>query len=264
MARATVNGVTLQYELLGSGRECVVFLNGIAMSIGHWMPIAQPMSASRRCLLHDFRGQLLSDRPAGPYSLRGHADDLAELMRSLGIGKAHIVGTSYGGEVALEFAISYPGMVESLVVIDSVSELDPLLRATAEAWKTAALADPRSFYRGIIPWNYSSEYIAANAEALAKREAGVVGLPRDWFVAFAALCDAFLETDITPRLGRIGCGTLVLVAERDILKHSGFARVIAAGIPGARLETIPGAGHAVAIERPDTVRVLVEAFLEGR
>jgi 3-oxoadipate enol-lactonase len=263
--RVQVNGVELQYETEGSGPEAVAFLNGIAMSIAHWKPLAGPLSAGRLCLSHDFRGQLLSGQAPGgsPLRLEDHVEDLRQLLRSLGIARVHLVGTSYGAEVAMMFAYTHPDQAESLVVIDGASELDPLLRAAAEAWKAAALADPIVFYRGIIPWNYSAGYIGANREALARREAGIAGLPRGYFLDFAALCDAFLALDITPHLSRISCPTLVIVGERDILKHVGFARIIADGIPGARLRVLAGAGHAVVIEQPEAVLAEVREFLQG-
>ncbi len=240
----------------------VVFLNGIAMTIAHWKPLLPFFADSYRCLCHDMRGQMLSDRPGGPYSLEMHADDLAALMDLRGIARAHLVGTSYGAEVAMVFALNYPERCASLVLVDGVSELDPLLSVTVESWKRAALADPVTFYRAIVPWNYSAAYIGRSRELLAKREAAVACLPRDYFTAFVSLCDAFLDIDLTRRLGNIACPTLVMVGENDILKHSGFARTIAAGIPGARLAVIPGAGHAAVIEDPEAVGRAARDFID--
>ncbi len=265
MPRAQVRGAALEYELSGGGPACIAFLNGIAMSIAHWGPVAAPLCSRYRCLCHDFRGQLKSPRPAGAptLALEDHVEDMRGLLDSLGIDRVHLVGTSYGAEVAMMFAYTSPSATASLTVIDGVSELDPVLRAAADSWKAAALCDPVVFYRIIVPWNYSAGYIAANAETLARREAAVASLPRGYFEDFAALCDAFLAIDITPHLAEISCPTLVLVAEKDILKHEGFARIIAGGIRRAELRVIPGAGHAVVIEKPDAVRAEVERFVDG-
>jgi 3-oxoadipate enol-lactonase len=263
--RAKVNGIELQYEIAGPGEETIVFLNGIAMSIAHWKPIAEVMGRRRRCLCHDFRGQLLSPQAesGSPIRLEDHVEDLRCLLETLRIPRAHLVGTSYGAEAAMLFACAHPSIAASLVIIDGASELDPLLRATAEGWKAAALADPVVFYRTIVPWNYSTEYIGANAEALARREAAIAGLPRGYFEDFAALCDAFLALDMTPQLPRIACPTLVLVGEKDILKHAAFARIITSSVPGARMRIVSGAGHAVVIEKPQAVLDEVRAFLDG-
>ena len=263
MEKAAVNGVSLAYELTGTGGEALVFLNGIAMSIAHWKPFVDALSADYPCLCHDFRGQLLSDKPKGPYHFAEHVEDLGALLLRLGIERAHLIGTSYGSEVAMLFAATYPAMTASLTVIDGVSELDPLLRAVGMAWKTAALAEPKAFYRSLIPWTYSAAYIAANRGALEKRETAIVSFPRDYFEGFAALCDAFLELDMTAELHRITCPSLVAVGDKDILKHPGYARIIADRIKGSRLVLLPGLGHAGVVEDPAAVIAALRPFLEG-
>lgn len=263
MERIEVGGCGLAYELSGGGSRTVALLNGIAMSISHWKPVTERLAAAGwRVLAHDMRGQLLSDKPGG-YSLEGHARDLAALIDRLGIPRLHVLGTSYGAEVGLAFARDFPDRVESLVLVDGVSETDALLSAAVDSWSRAARTDPGLFYRTIIPWNYSAGYIAANREALDRREAFIRSLPPEYFEAFAGLCEAFLKIDLTKDLGRIRCPTLVIAAEKDILKHEGFARILAEGIPGARLAVIPGAGHAVAVERPDAVADAALGFWES-
>jgi 3-oxoadipate enol-lactonase len=263
-----VNGVDLGWEIAGQGTEWVVLLNGIAMSVAHWKPVVEKLPARYRCFLHDFRGQLLSPEPvAGPGAscrrLEDHVSDLLALMEAAGISRAHVVGTSYGAEVGMLFAVLHPERTTSLAIIDGVSELDPVLKAAVEGWKAAALADPVAFYRSTMAWNYSAAYLAANADAFARREAVVAGLPRSWFISFAAMCDAFLRIDLTKDLHRIACPALVLVAENDILKGARFARIIADRIPGARLRVIPEAGHAVVVEKPGEVAAELAAFLGG-
>lgn len=266
MPKAELRGASIHYEISGrSGGtgDLVVLLNGIAMSIGNWKPVTDALVASgRRVLCHDFRGQMLSQKKAGPYSLRGHAEDLAALMEELGIEKADIVGTSYGGEVALEFALAFPGKTASLAVIDSVSYADPMLVAAVEGWKACALADPLAFYRSIIAWNYSADYIGSNRELLARRETAMASLPRTWFEDFAGLCDAFLAIHLQGRLGTITAPTLVVWAEKDILKGESYSRALAAEIPGARLAMVGGSGHAVAMERPEDLAALLKGFLQ--
>ncbi|PKL09888.1 MAG: alpha/beta hydrolase [Spirochaetae bacterium HGW-Spirochaetae-7] len=263
MARADINGVGLEYQLSGTGPETVVLLNGIAMSISHWKPVADRLvGAGYRVLAHDLRGQLLSDKPPEPYSFEEHARDLSALLAQLGVDKAHIVGTSYGAEVALTFARDFPAACLSVVSIDGVTEFDAVLGAAVESWKAAALSDPRVFYRTILPWNYSAGYLAANRDALARREDAIASLPRQWFEAFARLCDAFLAIDLTKDLGRISCPCLVLVAGSDILKGPPYARVIERGVPGSRYVEIPGSGHAVVVERPDAVAYSLLGFLD--
>ncbi|HOX18373.1 MAG TPA: alpha/beta hydrolase, partial [Spirochaetales bacterium] len=132
MERIDSGGVSFAYELSDAGgkgtepKGTVVLLNGVAMSIAHWKPVAAALTAAGfRVLCHDFRGQLLSDKPAGPYSLELHARDLALLLDALGFGgRVHLVGTSYGAEVALAFARDFPERAASLCMVDGVCEAD--------------------------------------------------------------------------------------------------------------------------------------------
>lgn len=264
MAKALIDGIQLHYETRGESGDWIVLLNGIAMTTANWNPVCAVLERENRILLHDFRGQLLSDKPGSGYSLKGHADDLATLLGELGIGKAHIVGTSYGGEVAIEFALAHPDRTKSLVIIDSVTELDPLLESAVESWKAAAACDPVTFYRVIFPWNYSPAYIGENKAVIASREKAVAGFPPEWFAAFRSLCDAFLAIDQTPRLGDISCPTLVVFGSEDILKGRRFAEIIVRNIKGAILEVVAGAGHAVVIERPDRVAGILASFFDKR
>jgi 3-oxoadipate enol-lactonase len=261
MNTVTANGVSLAYEQLGAGDETIAFLNGIAMSINHWKPIAEPLASDYSCLLHDFRGQLLSEKPAGPYSLEQHADDTAALFEALGTGPAHVVGTSYGAEIAMVLAYTHPKSVKSLVLVDGVSETSPVLCAAVHSWRSAALVDPVVFYRTLMPWNYSAGYLVRHGEELRDRESVIAGLPPEYFAAFAELCDAFLAIDITRHLPEIDAPTLVIVGERDILKPRRFSEIIAGRIENARLEVVDGAGHAVVIEQPGKIKELVRRFL---
>ncbi|HPE90323.1 MAG TPA: alpha/beta fold hydrolase [Spirochaetia bacterium] len=270
MARAIVGGIGLEYELESPGRgttdsagapPTVALLNGIGMSIAHWRPVADRLlAAGYRVLTHDFRGQLLSDRPSGAYSFELHARDLAELLAGLGIGRVFAVGTSYGSEVALTFARDYPGLCAGVAAIDGVTEYDDVLRAAIECWKSAALADPRTFYKSLLPWTYSAAYLAAHRDELAAREGLIAGLPRDYFEGFARLCDSFLAIRLSGDLGRISRPCLVVVGDRDILKPPRYSRIIADGVPGATYAEVAGAGHALAIEAPGELSDLLLGF----
>ncbi|MBU0926182.1 MAG: alpha/beta hydrolase [Spirochaetes bacterium] len=264
MARAIVDGIGLEYLVEGTGPETVALLNGIGMSMAHWKPVVERLAGEGyRVVTHDLRGQLLSDKPAGPYSFETHARDLASLLSGLGVGRAHVIGTSYGAEVALTFARDFPAMCASVASIDGVTEYDAVLGTAIEAWRAAALSDPRVFYKSLVPWNYSASYITGHREALAQREDLVASLPRAYFEGFALLCDAFLAIDLTKDLGRIRCPCLALVASEDILKPPRYSRIIADGVPGAAYREIAGSGHAVVVEKPEALAEELSVFLRG-
>jgi 3-oxoadipate enol-lactonase len=261
MPTAEINGLNLHFDLAGDG-EPVALLNGVMMTAQSWVLQTSVFRRRYRCLLHDFRGQLLSDKPDVSWSLEDHADDLRLLLDRLGIDRCHLVGTSYGGEVGMIFASRWPDRAKTLSVISSVSEVGPELDRAVATWAAAALRAPETLYRVALPHNFSPEFIEANPEVIQQGEERLAACPPDFFPAFARLVGAFRRLDITTELGRISCPTLVMVGEADALKPPEYSRLIANQIPDAEMLVVPGAGHAVVLERPNEVNTAVLGFIE--
>jgi len=199
-------------------------------------------------------------KPGDPdYTWDTHADDLAALLDALDVEQAHMGGISYGGELALVFALRHPHRCDKLVVADAVSHVEPLLYEVVESWaRLAALGDHELFYRGTWYWNFSEAFFKAKYDFLRSRidAAKALHLP-----SVEQLCRCFLTLNITPRLGAIRHRTCVLVGENDILKPVHYAQTIAEGIPDAELHILPGAGHASFWEAPDAFNRIVVDFL---
>lgn len=260
MPRASVGGVELYFEVHGPERAPVLVLNnGILMTTASWGPQLAPFTRHHRVLLYDMRNQGASSHPDGPVTMWQHADDLAGLLDALGVGSAHVLGISYGGEVSQAFALAHPRRVRSLVLADTVSDVGPELRATVEAWRlVAAGADADAFFAMTVPWNFSPAFIARNAALLAtaRRRYGALDFP-----AVVRLCDGFQTVDFTARLPEIAVPACVLVGELDLLKGRAYAERIARAIPGAELHLIADAGHASSWERPAEFNSIVLGFL---
>jgi 3-oxoadipate enol-lactonase len=261
MPAAEINGLSIHYDLFGEG-EPVVFLNGVMMTTQSWVLQTSLFRQRYRCLLHDFRGQLLSDKPDEPWTLEDHATDLRTLLDHLEIERCHLVGTSYGGEVGLIFAYTWPHRVKSLSVISSVSEVGPELDRAVAIWAETALEAPGKLYRTSLPSNFSPGFIAANPQLVEQGEERLRACPPEFFPAFARLVDAFRKAGFTAELERIQCPTLVLVGEKDALKPPEYSRLIAERIPDSELLLIAGAGHAVILEKPREVNTAVLGFIE--
>jgi 3-oxoadipate enol-lactonase len=260
VAIASVNGVDLAFEVTGAG-EPLFLLNGVMMTMASWGLQLRALSPAYRCVLHDFRGQLKSGKPPGPYTLDVHVDDLIALMDTLQVERAHLVGTSYGGEVAMLAAIRHPERVRSLSVIASVSEVTPLLRHKVERWIATALTDREGLYDATVPDNFSSAFVAEHPEFVEAGRERLRGFDDDWFRALADLCRAFEHLNLTARLREVRCPTLVIAGSEDALKPVAASRLIANSIHGAELVVIEGAGHAVVIEQPGAVNAALLAFL---
>jgi 3-oxoadipate enol-lactonase len=261
MPTQQVDDVRLYYEWHGRpGAPVLVLNNGIIMNAASsWAFQTAALARHYRLLLYDCRGQGQSDHPAGSYSMEGHARDLAGLLAALGVEQAHIAGISYGGEVAQAFALAYPGRVLSLFLADTVSEAGPELRLVVENWLAHAEAgDADGFFLATVPFNFSPDFIRRNPALIAdaRRRYQALDLP-----AVARLCRAFLELDLTGRLGEIKTPTCILAGGEDRLKGLGYAAILQRHIPHAELHVLPGAGHATCWERPEEFNTILLGFL---
>lgn len=126
MAELQHGGLTLAYQQHGSGPD-LVFVHGLAANRAFWfLKYAMPLSKHFRVTLYDLRGHGYSGMPAAGYDATTAAGDLLALLDHLGIARCHLVGHSYGGGIALEFAGLHPARVERLAVLDTkINALQP-------------------------------------------------------------------------------------------------------------------------------------------
>jgi 3-oxoadipate enol-lactonase len=261
MPNVQVNGISLYYELHGpEDGEVLVLSNGIMMSTASWAYQTPVLAQHMRVLLYDCRGMWKSEHPAGPYSMEQHVEDLAGLLNALDIPKAHIGGISYGSEISMLFAIQHPEMTQSLIVMDGVSEIHPLLKGQTFPWLMAAERnDPELLLRTSYHMNFAEEWIT---EHQAFIEASVDRYAEIDMTVFSELMKAFYALNITDQLSKINVPTLIMVGEKDLIKGREYANIIAKEIDNSQLVVIPGAGHAICLEKPAEVNALLIGFIE--
>lgn len=261
MPTKNVNGIKLYYELHGDASKPVLVLNnGIIMNAAtSWVFQTKALSEHYYVLQYDCRGQGQSDHPDEPYSMQLHAEDLAKLLDALEIEKAHILGISYGGEVAQAFGLDFPERTLSLILADTVSEVGSKLRMIGESWVDALKSnDPLAFFNATVPWNFSREFISKNALLLEDAKVRYAMLD---FPAVIRLCEAFFEVNFTDRLSAIEASTCIMVGDQDLLKGPYYSKLIKEQIPHAEYHELKGAGHASCWERPDEFNSIVLGFL---
>lgn len=261
MPHIDVNDIKLYYELSGPEDAPVLVLsNGIMMSTASWAFQKAVLNQHLRVLLYDCRGMWQSDHPDEAYSMDQHADDLAGLLDALAIDSAHIGGISYGAEVSMVFALKYPEMTKSLIVIDGVSEIHPLLKAQTYPWLMAAERnDPELLLRTSYHMNFAEDWIKANQAFIENSVERYAELD---MAALVRLMKAFFTLDITDRLSEIKAPTLVIAGEEDLIKGPEYAEIIANHIPGSELVHVPGSGHALCLEKPAVLNTLLLGFVQ--
>ncbi len=259
------DGGYLQYEWdTGGGGLPVVFLNGILMNLRSWNGQRPVLSEARPCLLHDFRGQLYSSKELPEaHRLEGHVSDTKALLDHLGIRRCHLVGTSYGGEVALLFAKAYPEQVQSLSVIASVSYSDGLLQRQVRLWDKLSRVDAGLLYDAVVSTSYSAAFLERHGNFLDMRRQDFEQLPAAFFTGFQKLCAAFLAFQLSDEaLAQISAPALIIAAEHDILKPPHYSERMAEAMPHSEYVCLKGAGHAVVIEQPKTINPILRGFIE--
>ncbi len=263
MPKALINGAEIFYQLDGTGDEVLVILNGIMMSTASWNELVHVYDKDYRVLRVDFKNQGQSQYIDEKFSIEMHVDDLKCLFDLLKIEKAHMLGISYGAEVAMLFALKYQHMLISLVLSNTTSRVTNHLRAIGDSWDVAAkLYDGESFFKLVMPFIYSSAFYENNIQWLKDREKlfGKI-LTREWFDAYTRLSASTEGYDITDRLCEIRIPTLCIASDLDVITPVSEVRMIHERIEGSRFVIIPDAGHASCYEKKDEFNTAVYGFL---
>lgn len=225
MPTVSVEGLRMYYELTGAGQP-LVLVGGLGLDVSECGPLVDALAGRHRVLAFDNRGAGRTDKPDEPYTVGQMADDTAGLMRALGIERAHVVGMSLGGRIALELALAHPRHVRSLILVSTSARVE-------RRWPIGLLGLVSLVFRGRYPQ------------------------PR---YAFRRQRDASSDYDRTASLGEISVPTLIVHGRRDHIVPYRLAEDMAAGIPGARLELVDS-GHLYPLTQSSRFAQRVAAFI---
>ena len=229
MPKVSVNGVRLFYEIQGDGAP-LVLIPGFAAGRWIWSRQVGPLSSNFRVITYDPRGICRSDKPEGQQSIDLLADDLAQLLQALDVAGAHIVGLSFGGFVAQEFALKYSSMTSKLVLCCTTFGGPNHVMPDSETLRT--FASTGGLNNEDVPEHiYKSQFNAA------------------------------INFDAESRLEEIKRPTLVLSGDADAIVPVQNSRNLAAKIPGAKLHIIAGGSHMFFIEQAEEFNRVVTEFL---
>jgi 3-oxoadipate enol-lactonase len=258
-AAAEASGVRIAWERRGSGPP-LLLIHGLGYARWGWGPVVDALADEHEVVLFDNRGIGDSDAPPGPYSVRALAADAVAVLDAAGLERAHVLGTSLGGMVALELAISSPQRVDRLVLActtpggpHAAPMPDPTVRLFAQAATFPREVALRRFVENALgpePDGRIVEQILAHRLRTAQ--------PLEAWTAQAAAGAAF---DAWHRVGAIRAPTLVVTGDRDNVVDARNSQLLGERIPAARLEVFPGTGHLFFWEEPERFVELVKEFL---
>jgi pimeloyl-ACP methyl ester carboxylesterase len=265
MPHLNTNGIATFYEDSGQG-PAVVLVHGHSADLRLWdLQAPALVDAGYRVIRYDVRGHGRSTAPPTGYTWENYTLDLRDLLDGIAVARAHFVGLSMGGGIALQFALDFPQQVSSLVLVDAALpgfDYSPEFAGAIEELVTAVRAEgPRAAFERLWLTHPLFDGIRRFPERFE--------LLRTMALGYAA-ADYYDDTPYTPperqaidRLGELRAPTLVLVGELDIPDFQIIAEVLAGNIAGARLQVIADSGHVPPVERPETFNRALLEWLGG-
>ena len=252
-------GHRIAYELKGEGPP-LVLLHGYVGDRRMWRAQIEALSDDFTVVAWDAPGYGGSSDPPEDFPLSEFADCLAAFVEALGFGRAHVLGVSFGGGLALELYRRHPELIETLVLASAYAgwagslPSEVVEERLTQALRLADMA-PDQLVAELIPTMLSD---SAPAELVEEFAASM----RDFHpVGLRANARAFAAADLRDVLPRVAVPTLLLYGDRDVRAPAKVANDIHAGIAGSKLVVIPGAGHACNIDAPERFNAEVRAFL---
>jgi pimeloyl-ACP methyl ester carboxylesterase len=245
------DGGSIYYEIHGNG-EPLILLNGLMMNTLSWMDFIPQLADKFQLILLDFRDQGRSSKLPEGYDNDIHADDTLALLDALKLSKVHMVGTSYGGQVALKFALKYQDRLKTLILPNTLSWIPNQLKAIGEGWEEAAqLYDGAKFFKLAIPWVYSRHFYQTSLEWLTARQKLFKDmLTKEWFDSMIRLSRSTRSYYIAPeQLQTIQVPTLLIGAEEDMVTPIEVMSVMHDNIKGSEFVIIYKAGHGAVLEK---------------
>ena len=258
----TTTGTTptgLYYEVSGSG-DPVVLIHAFSVDRRMWAPQIAALERRFRVIRYDLRGHGNSAAPSEPYAPH---DDLRSVLDALGVSRATLIGLSAGSTLAIDFAIAYPDRVRKLVLASpglNGHVPSPPLTWTQPVFQAAGRGDTEDAAKlwaaTPIMAVHGDQAAAATVRAL------VMSNLRLW--TFRTNPARPLTPSAIARLAEVRSPTLVVLGDKDLPHIKEIADLLARGVAGARLVTIPGAGHIVNLDAPEAFNKSVSAFLAER
>jgi 3-oxoadipate enol-lactonase len=254
----------ISYALEGPANAPIyVLVNGLTQYAELWAAYREALIARHfRVATFDLLGQGVSDKPQLFINQEDQVAALHLLIGALGDEPVFLSGISFGGLIALRYAIEHGKRLAGLVPMSCFAELSPQLLLLGNAMRTGLILGGTSYLQDLLlPMNLSDQWLAPLLDKLdsVKRQGWLVN---DVY-ALQNLMESFLDFEpLTPQLASIGVPTMILNGEFDFLTPRALHETLRVHIPNSSLVIIPGAYHAFTLEKPALAADLLARFAE--
>ena len=267
MEHATVNGIELEFEIIGSGDP--VLLISPVLADGFLPLVAErPLNDHYQLIRYHKRGWGGSTHPATPVTVGDHAADAAALLDHLGVARAHVVGHSSGAAAAAQLALDEPNRVATLALLElsifSVPSGEAFLEAAAPVFATYASGDHEGALSMFLSAVSGLDWAGCHALLDERIPGAVTQAIKDAETFFGVELPALTQWTFgaeqaasirQPVLSILGSDTATLWVE--------VAAFLRASVADVEERTIDGVGHLLHIQEPQPVAREIAAFLQG-
>lgn len=257
----------LFYETRGAG-ESLILIPGFASGAWNWFCQVAELSKDFQIITFDPRGigkSRASDENLKNLSMRTFVEDVAQILDELKIERAHVLGASFGGFVAQEFAFSFPDRLNKLILACTTAGGARHVRPTVEVLRSFA-PDPnlplgekiRRFIRPAFTDEYNRNHAAEIERVCRMREQNIAS-----DAVYLAQLQAAFSLDTESRLGEIQTETLVISGDQDRVVPMRNSVNLAEKLSNAKLEIVENGSHLFFIENATEFNRIIINFLHG-
>ncbi len=250
-----MSAVALHHEVHGPAQAPVLLLAGsLGTSLAMWQPQVQALADRFRVIAIDHRGHGASPVPPAPYTIAEMGGDVLALLDALGVERATYAGLSIGGMVGIWLGAHAPERLERLVLICTSAYAPPRERWLERAAAVRAAGTAEVVADAVVERWFTPGWAAAHPGEVAAHRKMIAATDPE---GYAGCCEAIAAMDQRGDLPQIRVPTLVIGALGDEALPPEHQRLIAAQVPGARLELIADAAHIASVEQATAVSALI-------
>jgi pimeloyl-ACP methyl ester carboxylesterase len=249
----------VHYEVYGRGRP-VILLHGWLGSWGLWQETMAYLGGYYRTYALDFWGFGESGKKRKSYAVQDFVSLVDQFMERLGIERAPLVGHSMGGTVSLSVAIQYPQRVSKVVVVGS-----PIVGSSLALPLKMAGRKPIAVVLFNMMWAFRlgmriySPLICKDPRFPKMMDSD---LSRTTVESFLLSIASLRRTDLRPFLPKVKAPAMGMFGDRDNIVHPRQWQPMKEGIPSARIERFPKAGHFIMLDEPEPFARKLKTFLD--
>lgn len=250
----------LDYDNFSSKKsENLVLLHGIGASAGRWSNVIPLLYKHFRVIVPDIIGFGYSDKPTVEYNMPFFVKFFGDFLNSLGVKKASIGGSSFGGLVAAEFAIKNTNMVNKLILVSPAGTMKSSTKTLEEYILAALYPTHDNAWRAFINMAFDPRTVT---EQTIEEFIDRMKLPNAKYAFMSTMMGIRNTTNLSSRLNKILSPTIIVWGEQDEMIPVKYAEDYR-NIPNSNLQVIPKCGHTPFTEKPEVFSKIAIDFLRG-